>query len=116
MTRALRLARTSLFPNNASPPPPRPISDPLEIAAIKQRCTRSILALIPAPITKCYLRSDSEKEAEGAVAEILEVFGDAYCNKHLVYGIVDLVVVRLMPELADEKPSLLLRRRIGDEG
>ncbi|KAI9785162.1 MAG: hypothetical protein M1839_000800 [Geoglossum umbratile] len=116
LTRALRLARTSLFPNNASPPPPRPMPDPLEIAAIKQRCTRSILALFPAPITKCYLRSDSEKEAEGAVAEILEVFGDAYCNKHLVYGIVDLVVVRLMPELADEKPSLLLKRRIGDEG
>jgi hypothetical protein len=88
----------------------------LEIAAIKRRCTRSILALFPAPIIKCYLCSDSEKEAEGAVAEVLEVFGDAYCNKHLVYGIVDLVVVRLMPELADEKPSLLLKRRIGDEG
>ncbi|KAH0541348.1 hypothetical protein FGG08_004186 [Glutinoglossum americanum] len=116
LTSSLRLARTSLFPSNSSPPPPRPMPDPLEMAEIKQRCTRSILALIPAPITQSYLRSDSEKELEGAVAEILEIFGDAYCNKHLIYGIVDLVVLRLMPELADERPSVLLKRRIGDEG
>jgi hypothetical protein len=34
---------------------------------------------------------------------MLEVFGDAYLNKHLIIGVVDLVVVRLFPELAAEQ-------------
>ncbi|KAL2020248.1 hypothetical protein VTK56DRAFT_8572 [Thermocarpiscus australiensis] len=33
---------------------------------------------------------------------ILDVFGDAYCNKHLVYAVVELILVRLMPELAEK--------------
>ena len=32
---------------------------------------------------------------------ILDVFSDGYCNKHLVYSILELVLVRLMPELAE---------------
>lgn len=33
---------------------------------------------------------------------ILDVFSDAYCNKHLVYGMLELILVRLMPELAEK--------------
>lgn len=33
---------------------------------------------------------------------VLDIFGDSYCNKHLMYGIVELVLVRLMPELAEK--------------
>lgn len=32
---------------------------------------------------------------------ILDVFSDAYCNKHLMYGVLELIFVRLMPELAE---------------
>ena len=32
---------------------------------------------------------------------ILDVFSDKYCNKHLMYSILELVLVRLMPELAE---------------
>jgi hypothetical protein len=32
---------------------------------------------------------------------ILDVFSDAYCNKHLVYSLVERVLVRLLPELAE---------------
>ncbi|KAK7908296.1 hypothetical protein PG985_015599 [Apiospora marii] len=32
---------------------------------------------------------------------ILDVFSDAYCNKHLMYGVLELILVRLMPELAE---------------
>ncbi|KAK7951704.1 uncharacterized protein PG986_007432 [Apiospora aurea] len=32
---------------------------------------------------------------------ILDVFSDAYCNKHLMYGALELILVRLMPELAE---------------
>lgn len=33
---------------------------------------------------------------------ILDVFGDPYCNKHLMYSALELVLVRLMPELAEK--------------
>ncbi|KAI8966851.1 PXA domain-containing protein [Daldinia sp. FL1419] len=33
---------------------------------------------------------------------ILDVFSDPYCNKHLVYGILELILVRLMPELTEK--------------
>jgi hypothetical protein len=43
---------------------------------------------------------------------VLDVFGDAYCNKHLVYGIVELVLVRLMPELAERGVIELWEERL----
>lgn len=33
---------------------------------------------------------------------VLDVFSDVYCNKHLMYSVLELVIVRLMPELADK--------------
>lgn len=45
------------------------------------------------------------------VEEILDVFGDAYLNKHLVYNILELVIVRLVPELGESTPSELLSER-----
>jgi hypothetical protein len=43
--------------------------------------------------------------------EMLDIFGDAYMNKHLVYNILELVVVRLVPELGESTPSELLVER-----
>ncbi|KAK0669485.1 PXA domain-containing protein [Cercophora samala] len=44
-------------------------------------------------------------EEEEILAEIergvLDVFSDAYCNKHLVYSLVELILVRLMPEIGE---------------
>jgi hypothetical protein len=33
---------------------------------------------------------------------ILDVFSDEYCNKHLMYSALELILVRLMPELAEK--------------
>jgi hypothetical protein len=33
---------------------------------------------------------------------ILAPFSDAYCNKHLVYGILELLLVRLLPEMGEK--------------
>lgn len=33
---------------------------------------------------------------------ILDVFSDEYCNKHLIYGMLELILVRLMPELSEK--------------
>jgi hypothetical protein len=33
---------------------------------------------------------------------ILDLFSDPYCNKHLMYGVLELILVRLMPELSEK--------------
>ncbi|RYP02632.1 hypothetical protein DL765_010714 [Monosporascus sp. GIB2] len=43
---------------------------------------------------------------------IIDVFSDAYCNKHLMYGILELILVRLMPELAEKGVIELLEERL----
>ncbi|KAL1882013.1 hypothetical protein VTK73DRAFT_2995 [Phialemonium thermophilum] len=43
---------------------------------------------------------------------ILDLFSDSYCNKHLVYRILELVLVRLMPELAEKTVSELWEVRL----
>jgi hypothetical protein len=45
-------------------------------------------------------------------ASILDVFADAYCNKHLAYAVLELVVVRLMPELAEKGIAELWEERL----
>jgi hypothetical protein len=54
---------------------------------------------------------DGEDEVVRQVEEILDMFGDAYLNRHLVYNILELVVVRLVPELGESTPSELLSER-----
>jgi hypothetical protein len=46
------------------------------------------------------------------VEEVLNTFGDSYCNKHLLYGVVELIIVRLIPELAEKGVEELLEERL----
>jgi hypothetical protein len=43
---------------------------------------------------------------------MLDVFSDPYCNKHLAYGILELILVRLMPELAEKGVIELWEERL----
>ncbi|TEA16719.1 PXA domain protein 1 [Colletotrichum sidae] len=43
---------------------------------------------------------------------ILDLFSDEYCNKHLIYGMLELVLVRLFPELAEKGTAELLQERL----
>ena len=54
---------------------------------------------------------DGQDEMIGQVEEILDVFGDAYLNKHLVYNILELVIIRVVPELGESRPSEILSER-----
>ena len=45
--------------------------------------------------------------------EILDLFGDEYCNKHLMYSVLELVLVRLMPELSERRVGELMAERLG---
>lgn len=52
--------------------------------------------------------------AVDAIEDILKVFGDTYMNKHLVFSIVELVVVRLLPEMAELGVEGLTAERLGE--
>ena len=60
--------------------------------------------------------AEDEDEDEGMIRDIeegmLDVFSDAYCNKHLVYGLLELVLVRVMPELAEKGVTGLWGERV----
>lgn len=106
----LRFARAAVFPNNA-PAPPRTIPSAAEALLIRQRCAQTILSLIPTKIQDIYFGSDVERRVR-EVEDVLNTFSDPYCNKHLIYGIIELVLVRLMPELAEKGVEELLAERL----
>ena len=57
-----------------------------------------------------------DAEHESMVDEVeglLMVLGDDYCNKHLMYSVLELVLVRLMPELSDKGVMELWDERLG---
>ena len=62
--------------------------------------------MVPLPIQKVYFGSGDRGEEDdryrqiSEVEEILDVFSDRYLNAHLLYAVVDLLLVRLMPEMA----------------
>lgn len=92
-----------------------------------------MLSLIPRPVARVYFssnntssnrtekqnrggedESEAELEQEEMIAqleEMLDVFGNAYMNKHLVYNMLELVLVRLVPEMAERGTGELLRER-----
>jgi len=94
----LRTARSALFPNNTLGPA-RPPPSASESLLIRQRCAETLLSLVPLSVQEVYFGPGKERRVK-EIEEMLDVFGDSYCNKHLLYGVVELLVVRLMPELA----------------
>jgi hypothetical protein len=61
-------------------------------------------------------QSEEDQEEERILTAIemgiLDVFGDVYMNKHLMYSILELVLVRLMPELSERGIVELLEERL----
>jgi hypothetical protein len=106
----LRTARAALFPNNTLAPP-RIIPSSSEQLLIRQRCAESILSLIPAKVQDIYFGRDIDRRVR-EVEEVLNMFGDRYCNKHLLYGVVELIIVRLIPELGEKGAKELLEERL----
>ncbi|TAQ87754.1 hypothetical protein B7494_g3924 [Chlorociboria aeruginascens] len=105
----LRTARGALFPNNV-PVSPRSVPSAAEQLLLRQRCAEAVLSLIPEKMQDVYFgpgRVGRVKDIE----EILNIFHDKYCNKHLLYGVVELIVVRLIPELAEKGVEELLEER-----
>ncbi|KAK7521233.1 PXA domain-containing protein [Phyllosticta citriasiana] len=105
----LRTLRAALFPNNALAPP-RVAPSPEEELAIKRRAAQAVLAATPAAVRpRLFGRARPKRQVE----RLLDVLGDPYLNKHLVFGLVELVVVRLLPELGEKGVDALMEERLG---
>lgn len=97
------------------PAPPPPSSE--ERKEIKRNAANSIRDLVPGSVTyKLYAVNDGERVADEIERDILDPLDDIYLNRHLAYAILELVLVRLIPELAEQPVSdLLAERGVGPE-
>ncbi|KAL8840108.1 MAG: hypothetical protein Q9170_001455 [Blastenia crenularia] len=105
----LSTIRTNLFPRNALPPPapdPPTIEQQFEI---KKICAEALSALLPDILARAAGLSleDVAKEVESE----LDVWSDAYLNKHLAYQILEMVVVRVLPEMGEKGVKELMEAR-----
>jgi hypothetical protein len=91
-----------MFPNNSLGPGRVPPTSE-EAIELRKKCAASIIAALPPILVKQVFANRSKEDVQKQVEDMLDAFGDAYMNKHLIVGIVDLVVVRLFPELAEQK-------------
>jgi len=71
-----------------------------------------VLSLLPGRIQDVYFGANTEVRVQ-EVEDVLDMFGDSYLNKHLLYGVVELIVVRLLPELGETGVEELLAERLG---
>ncbi|KAF2628091.1 hypothetical protein BU25DRAFT_439577 [Macroventuria anomochaeta] len=108
----LRTVRATLFPNNGMGPP-RQIPTEDETKEIKRRCAASLLGLLPPKVAIAFLASDNKVTQHQQVEEILECLEDAYLNKHLIFQILELIVLRLAPELEHQGIRDLMEERTG---
>ena len=63
-------------------------------------------------LKKALLGMGGQQQREN-VHELFDLLGRKECNKHLLMFLVDLVVVRLVPELAEQTPKELFDLRTG---
>ncbi|KAF2199264.1 hypothetical protein GQ43DRAFT_376661, partial [Delitschia confertaspora ATCC 74209] len=108
----LRTIRATIFPNNALGPP-REIPSLEERKIIKHRCATTLLGLLPARVASAFFATDDQRTMLKQVEELLDCLDDPYLNKHFIYQIVDLIVVRLAPELGERGVQELLEERLG---
>ncbi|QUC18641.1 uncharacterized protein UV8b_02882 [Ustilaginoidea virens] len=115
----LRTLRGALFPNNAPGSPSMfPPSSDEELRALRGRASKALLHLLPATVARIYLGHGGmdprrEEDAVRELEQLLSIVDDEYCNKHLMYSVLELVLVRLMPELETVGVEELLRERLG---
>jgi hypothetical protein len=107
----LLTCRATLFPLNSLAPARERPSAP-EQALIRRRCAIAILSLIPELVSNVYFATKQEDMKIREVEELLGVFADSYCNRHLMYAIVELVLVRLIPELGEKGVGELMSSRL----
>lgn len=108
----LRTVRATLFPNNTLGPARQPPSAE-EAKRIKHRCAVSLLGLLPEKIATIFFATDMKAVQLEQIEDLLDCLDDAYLNKHLIFQMVELIILRLVPELGDRGVTELLEERLG---
>lgn len=68
--------------------------------------------MFPNRVARTLFKGDSEEErADEIEEEILGWSDDVWLNKYLIYGILEIVLCRICPEIKDKSPSELLAER-----
>lgn len=102
----------ALFPDNAMGPPAPPPPSKEEALQIRRAAAEDILSLVPLFTAKTlFAARDRDQIVNQIETDILDVMSNTYMNKHLIYGILDFIMVALIPELAKKTPSELLGER-----
>ncbi|KAL8726360.1 MAG: hypothetical protein Q9166_006767 [cf. Caloplaca sp. 2 TL-2023] len=105
----LSTIRTTLFPRNALPPPVPDPPSPEQQIEIKRDCAEALSSLLSDILHRAAGLSQEELIRE--VECELDVWNDAYLNKHLAYQILELVVVRVLPEMGEKGVQELMEAR-----
>jgi hypothetical protein len=63
--------------------------------------------------TKAEGETSDDEDLVDEMERLLLVLDDEYCNKHLMYSILELVLARLMPELTEKGVTELWEERLG---
>lgn len=98
---ALQAIRRAIFPDDALGPARVPPADD-EVVAIKRECARVIVEVVPPYVRGKYFATQDGAAMRDDVESSLELFADSFVNKHLVVEIVELVFLRLFPEIGEE--------------
>ncbi|KAI4115886.1 MAG: hypothetical protein LQ345_003592 [Seirophora villosa] len=106
----LSAIRRNLFPRDALPPPAPEAPTREQQAELKRSCAQALSALLPDVFVRAAGLSRDEDVVTEAEVE-LDVWSDAYLNKHLAYQILDLVVVRVLPEMGEKGVKELMEAR-----
>jgi hypothetical protein len=96
----LQAIRSALFPNNALAAARVPPTA-AETAILKRDCADAILNIIPIAIRYRFFATKDHDLMRQDVEDNLDLFADAYINKHLIISAVELIVARLFPELTE---------------
>ena len=97
----LRAIRGALFPDNALAAAREPPTS-AEVLEMKRECAKTIIHVVPNAIRTRFFGTKDEDLMRQDVEGILDLFADQYINKHLIMSAVELMVVRLFPELAED--------------
>ena len=70
---------------------------------------------MPTAVCKRFFGSEEREDWVGEVEGELDVWGDEYLNKHLGYAVLELIVIRILPEIGEQRVEELLRERLGND-
>lgn len=72
-----------------------------------------MLAALPSSIACRFFATRDRGAMQEQIETLLDCLGDGYLNKHLVFSVLELIVVRLVPEMAEKGVVGLMEERLG---